>query len=229
MLDIMPPHYTDQYYFRLETKDIKYSYPNGVNITVRALPSKPQLSPVGPVKEGTQLTLTCRASAPCPHLPPTLTWTPLLGNNVQKLEKNKDGTMIVLSVLNVTVSSLHHKQMVTCTANYSLQKEASSRKAEQSVSLEILYSPKNTTAFFSPSGPVEEGALVTLQCTSDGNPPVKNYTWFQVQEYEVTLRATGKNFTICMTATTAGFYYCEAQNQHGTQISSVVNPVLKGE
>ncbi|MFT7796698.1 myelin-associated glycoprotein-like isoform X1, partial [Arapaima gigas] len=190
---------------------------------------KPELLPVEPLKEGSQLTLTCKAPALCPGLPPTLSWTPLLGDEVYMWEENENGTMFVSSILNFTISCLHHKQTVTCTADYNLEKDISGREAEERVSLNVLYSPKNTTAFFSPSGPVEEGALVTLQCTSDGNPPVKNYTWFQVQGDEVTLRATGKNFTICMTATTAGFYYCEAQNQHGTQISSTLKLILGGE
>ncbi|XP_018596843.1 myelin-associated glycoprotein-like isoform X2 [Scleropages formosus] len=224
----IPRNYSDSYFFRLET-GFKLTFETNVNIDVKDLPQKPQLSAVGPINEGTERILTCRAPAPCPLLPPRLSWTPWLGDAVETLEENKDGTKSVLSVLNFTVSHLHHEQKVTCTANYSLQKLGASRGAEQSFPLTILYSPKNTSATVSPSSSVEGGTWVTLLCSSNSNPPVENYTWFQVQGDEVTPRATGQNFTFNLTATNTGLYYCEAQNQYGTGTSSRVLLTLKGD
>ncbi|KPP60518.1 hypothetical protein Z043_121478, partial [Scleropages formosus] len=235
----IPRNYSDSYFFRLET-GFKLTFETNVNIDVKDLPQKPQLSAVGPINEGTERILTCRAPAPCPLLPPRLSWTPWLGDAVETLEENKDGTKSVLSVLNFTVSHLHHEQKVTCTANYSLQKLGASRGAEQSFPLTILcrshgtfftcpfdHSPKNTSATVSPSSSVEGGTWVTLLCSSNSNPPVENYTWFQVQGDEVTPRATGQNFTFNLTATNTGLYYCEAQNQYGIGTSSRVLLTLK--
>ncbi|KAI5608203.1 B-cell receptor CD22-like, partial [Silurus asotus] len=45
-----------------------------------------------------------------------------------------------------------------------------------SVTLNVLYPPKNVS--ISPSGEIVEGRKVTLICSSDANPPVETYTWF---------------------------------------------------
>ncbi|XP_018596844.1 uncharacterized protein LOC108927781 isoform X3 [Scleropages formosus] len=100
---------------------------------------------------------------------------------------------------------------------------------ETNVNIDVKDSPKNTSATVSPSSSVEGGTWVTLLCSSNSNPPVENYTWFQVQGDEVTPRATGQNFTFNLTATNTGLYYCEAQNQYGTGTSSRVLLTLKGD
>ncbi|KAK3530215.1 hypothetical protein QTP86_018252, partial [Hemibagrus guttatus] len=47
------------------------------------------------------------------------------------------------------------------------------------VTLTVTDRPKKVSLSFSPSGEIVEGSSVTLTCSSDANPPVKNYTWYK--------------------------------------------------
>ena len=61
-----------------------------------------------------------------------------------------------------------------------------------------------------------EGSSVTLTCSSDANPPVQNYTWFK--EGGSSPVGSGHSYR----ALQSGFYYCVAQNEHGSQKSAAV-------
>ncbi|KAL6482225.1 hypothetical protein MHYP_G00103050 [Metynnis hypsauchen] len=88
-------------------------------------------------------------------------------------------------------------------------------------SLRVRYPPKNVSVSISPSGEIVEGSSVTLTCSSDGNPPVKNYTWFK--EGGTSPVGSGHSFSIIsITADHAGLYYCEAQNDHGALNGTVM-------
>ena len=59
-----------------------------------------------------------------------------------------------------------------------------------------------------------EGGSVTLTCSSDADPPVLTYRWFN-QGSDVEL-GTGQNYTITnISSQHSGPYYCTAQNQLG--------------
>ncbi|XP_065124685.2 sialic acid-binding Ig-like lectin 11 [Paramisgurnus dabryanus] len=89
--------------------------------------------------------------------------------------------------------------------------------------LDVQYSPKNTSVSVFPSKPVLEGSSVTLICSSDGNPAVFNYTWYRENGGQLVELQTGSNLTFNVTDRThTGRYYCQAQNQHGTQNTSVL-------
>ncbi|KAL6482113.1 hypothetical protein MHYP_G00101930 [Metynnis hypsauchen] len=84
------------------------------------------------------------------------------------------------------------------------------------VQINVLYPPKNISVSISPSSEIVEGSSVTLTCSSDGNPPVKIYTWFK--EGESSPVGSGQNCSIInITADHTGLYYCEAQNDLGAQ------------
>uniref|UniRef100_A0A3B4DQR9 Ig-like domain-containing protein n=1 Tax=Pygocentrus nattereri TaxID=42514 RepID=A0A3B4DQR9_PYGNA len=94
-------------------------------------------------------------------------------------------------------------------------------------SLRVRYPPKNVSVSISPSGEIVEGSSVTLTCSSDGNPPVKNYTWFK--EGGTSPVGSGQNYIIInITADHTGLYYCEAQNDHGALRSAGVPVSFKG-
>ncbi|KAL6484156.1 hypothetical protein MHYP_G00062010 [Metynnis hypsauchen] len=77
-----------------------------------------------------------------------------------------------------------------------------------------VYSPKTTRAVILPSGQREEGDSVTLTCSSDADPPVLSYSWFN-QSSDVEL-GTGQSYSITsISSQHSGLYYCTAQNQLG--------------
>ncbi|XP_036428320.1 B-cell receptor CD22-like [Colossoma macropomum] len=79
-------------------------------------------------------------------------------------------------------------------------------------------SPKNTRAVILPSGQRVEGDSVTLTCSSDANPPVLSYYWFN-QSSDVEL-GTGQSYSITsISSQHSGLYYCTAHNQLGQSSS----------
>ncbi|KAL2086832.1 hypothetical protein ACEWY4_017891 [Coilia grayii] len=67
-----------------------------------------------------------------------------------------------------------------------------------------------------------EGDTVTLSCSSDANPPVHNYTWYLKTGAESLVRGTGESISFNVTSDTSGLYYCQAQNEVGSQTSTEV-------
>ncbi|XP_066563547.1 B-cell receptor CD22 isoform X1 [Amia ocellicauda] len=210
---------SDNYHFRIG-EPIKFTYRTPVKIEVTDNP--PKLMKDDQVKERTPMKLSCSAAAPCPTLPPALTWTPRMNGTVDHQEvENQDKTKSVSSVLTFTASHLHHGLNISCTALYPLQQLNHSTTAEATVTLSVLYSPKDTSASVSPSSSVSEGSSVTLTCSSNANSPVSNYTWVKVNGDQVTPRGSGQNLTFSVTASDSGQYYCEAQNEHGVGKATV--------
>uniref|UniRef100_A0A3B3RZD8 Ig-like domain-containing protein n=1 Tax=Paramormyrops kingsleyae TaxID=1676925 RepID=A0A3B3RZD8_9TELE len=164
---------------------------------------------------GDSVTLTCSAPAPCPSLPPTLSWTPRLSDSVTVFQENDDHTKNGSSVMTFTASHLLHKQEVKCTAVYRLQADNSERTSLTSVTLKVLYSPKNTLVLIGKDG--------SLTCRSDANPAVNNFTWYKVNGSEIEVVSYTQSLT-CNITEVSGQYYCQAQNEHGLQNSSTVQP-----
>ncbi|KAJ8332972.1 hypothetical protein SKAU_G00418680 [Synaphobranchus kaupii] len=189
-----------------------------------ASPPKPKLPPEKvEVMEGTSVNLSCSAAAPCPKLPPNITWTPRLSDSVDQLQENEDQTKYVSSVLTFTASHLHHGQKITCRTLYKLQQGDIQKTSNTSLTLRVLYPPKNTSVSISPSGSVLEGSSVTLTCSSNANPPVQNYTWYKVNGTEINTVGTGQNLVFNVTESSGSEqYYCEAQNQHGKENSTTL-------
>ncbi|XP_064160130.1 myelin-associated glycoprotein-like isoform X9 [Anguilla rostrata] len=220
VLENLPMNYHGRYKFRLECNNrLKWNFKQSVQINITASPPKPKLTPERvEVMEGTSVSLSCSAAAPCPKLPPNLTWTPRLSDSVGQLQEN----VSVSSVLTFTASHLHHGQNITCRALYKLQQGDTQKTTEASLTLRVLYPPKNTSVSVSPSGSVLEGSSVTLTCSSNANPAVQNYTWYKVNGTEMNTVGTGQNLTFNVTESSGSEqYYCEAQNKHGKENSTV--------
>ncbi|XP_073670637.1 B-cell receptor CD22-like [Paramisgurnus dabryanus] len=89
------------------------------------------------------------------------------------------------------------------------------------VTLNVLYPPKNVTASISGSGELMEGDSVTLTCSSESNPPVQIYSWFKVNETSSV--GSGQTYSITnINSSHSGWFYCEAQNEVGSQTSAAV-------
>ncbi|KAJ8245242.1 hypothetical protein COCON_G00235500, partial [Conger conger] len=224
LLENLPKRAHDKYHLRLE-EPIKWSYKETfLELNVTDSPPKPKLTPEKvEVMEGTSVSLSCSAAAPCPKLPPNLTWTPKLSDSVDQLQEDKDKTKSVSSVLTFTASHLHHRQKITCRALYTLQQGGNQKTSEARLTLKVRYPPKNTSVSVSPSGSVLEGSSVTLTCSSKASPPVQNYTWYRVNWTEMNTVRTGQNLTFNVTESSGSEqYYCEAQNKHGKDNSTTV-------
>ncbi|XP_064176472.1 myelin-associated glycoprotein-like [Anguilla rostrata] len=226
VLENLPKNYSHgRYKFRLECNNrLKWNFEQSVQINITGSPPKPKFTPERvEVMEGTSVSLSCSAAAPCPKLPPNLTWTPRLNDSVDHLQENEDQTKSVSSVLTFTASHLHHRQKIICRALYTLQKLDTQRTSKASMILKVRYAPKNTSVSVSPSGSVIEDSSVTLTCSSNANPAVQNYTWYKVNGTEMNAVGTGQNLTFNVTESSGSEqYYCEAQNEHGKENSTTV-------
>ncbi|XP_036790699.1 B-cell receptor CD22 isoform X1 [Oncorhynchus mykiss] len=219
--------YSDKYYFRIESKPFRGTdTEKSVNIVVRDFPSSPIITVSGEVKEGTPVSLNCSAVAPCPEHPPELTWTlPTQFTTENQLQENPDQTKSVLSTVTFTPSYLHHEKNITCTSVYPVG--TSNKRAEHNMMLNVSFSPKDTLASISPADPVLVGSCVNLTCSSTANPPVTNFTWFQISGDKPTQVASGQSYTLNVTVD-GGLYFCEASNSHGCGKSKEVQLAIKG-
>uniref|UniRef100_A0A674A512 B-cell receptor CD22 n=1 Tax=Salmo trutta TaxID=8032 RepID=A0A674A512_SALTR len=94
--------------------------------------------------------------------------------------------------------------------------------------------PRNTSVSVSPSGEIVEGSSVTLTCSSDANPPVQSCTWWFRKNgghyQSVFNQNTGPHHTFNqIKSSDTGEYYCEAQNEMGTDRSRTINMDVKCE
>ncbi|XP_045558713.1 myelin-associated glycoprotein-like isoform X2 [Salmo salar] len=222
-------NYKNIYYFRIESQPFRatdtYKF---VDIVVRDLPSSPNITVSGEVKEGNPVSLNCSAVAPCPEHPPELTWTlPTQFTTEKQLQKNPDQTKSVLSTVTFTPFYLHHEKNITCTSVYPVG--TSNKTAEHNMMLNVSFSPKDTSASISPAGPVLVDSCVNLTCSSTANPPVTNFTWFQISGGKTTQVASGQSYSLNVTVGDGGLYYCEARNSHGCGKSKEVWLTITGQ
>nr|XP_046148916.1 myelin-associated glycoprotein-like isoform X2 [Oncorhynchus gorbuscha]XP_046148917.1 myelin-associated glycoprotein-like isoform X2 [Oncorhynchus gorbuscha]XP_046148918.1 myelin-associated glycoprotein-like isoform X2 [Oncorhynchus gorbuscha]XP_046148919.1 myelin-associated glycoprotein-like isoform X2 [Oncorhynchus gorbuscha] len=221
--------YTNIYFFRIESQPYSATDPvKSVDIVVSDLPSSPIITVSGEVKEGTPVSLNCSAVTPCPEHPPELTWTPPTQFTTEnQLQENPDQTKSVLSTVTFTPSYLHHEKNITCTAVYPVGTR--NKTAEHNMMLNVSFSPKDTLASIRPADPVSVGSCVILTCSSTANPPVTDFTWFQISEGKTTQVASGQSYFLNVAVGDGGLYYCEARNSHGCGKSKEVQLAIKGQ
>ncbi|XP_051747030.1 myelin-associated glycoprotein isoform X2 [Ctenopharyngodon idella] len=223
-------NYNGEYYFRIESGALKYTYTkitgNISTINVIESPSKPtvklyeeqkEVQDQEEVLEGSSVSLRCSAETLCSSPPPTLTWSSTPRIPLSESSRQQE----LISDLNFTATHRHHRVTFTCTITYQLLDK--NKTAQDSITLHVQYSPKNTSVSVLPSGSVLEGSSVTLTCSSDANPAVLNYTWSRKSEGQLKQLQTGDTLTFNRTdPKQRGWYQCTAQNKHGTQESSVM-------
>ncbi|XP_064809676.1 B-cell receptor CD22-like [Oncorhynchus masou masou] len=89
-----------------------------------------------------------------------------------------------------------------------------------------VYKPK-TSVSVSPSGEIVEGSSVTLTCSSDANPPVKSYTWYKKNGGDYQSMTGPQHVFSHIQSSDSGEYYCESQNEMGTDRSGTINMDVK--
>uniref|UniRef100_A0AAR2L916 Ig-like domain-containing protein n=1 Tax=Pygocentrus nattereri TaxID=42514 RepID=A0AAR2L916_PYGNA len=177
----------------------KNLYSPEVTLNVRYPPKSisVSISPSGEIVEGRSVNLTCRSDAN----PPVQNYTWFKGTS--SVGKGETYTMKKIS----SVDSGEYK----CRSS-----NEHGEKLSEALTLNVLYPPKSVSVSISPSGETAEGSSVNLTCSSDANPPVQNYTWFK--EGGSSPVGSGHSYR----APQRGSYYCEAQNEHGSQKSAAV-------
>ncbi|XP_072316950.1 B-cell receptor CD22-like [Eucyclogobius newberryi] len=214
----LPSHHYDHYYFRLECEQLKYNFPASVLIRIQdALPEPTMSPPQLEVEEGSLVTLNCTALAPCPSEAPVVEWSPVVGEAVEVM--NMEGGS-VSSVLNFSASHLHDGVTVSCSALYSRPAVNAELLYENSLTLHVLYRPKNSRVL-SP-GPVREGSPVTLSCLTDANPAVDWFTWYAMDGDQVTVVGSTQNYSTTASEAQRRFF-CQVSNTYGRQNSSITH------
>ncbi|XP_043972488.1 sialic acid-binding Ig-like lectin 14 [Gambusia affinis] len=171
----MQTHDNESYHFRLECNDLKYNFQTSkVKIEVTDDFPSPILTPSTlKIKEGESVSLMCSAPAPCLPHPPTLTWTPTLGDIQETLQENLDKTKFKTSVLNFTASHLHNKQNISCTAVYKKQDGSSDAALTTRLMPDVLFPSQ---ILFS-SNCTKTANQLNCSCETVGNPTPMTH-WF---------------------------------------------------
>ncbi|XP_037399690.1 B-cell receptor CD22-like isoform X8 [Pygocentrus nattereri] len=160
------------------------------------------VSPYGEIMEGRSVTLTCSSDA---NPPVEYNWI----KGTSSVGKGETYTM-------KNISSVDRGEYNCRSSN------KHGEKLSEALTLNVLYPPKSVSVSISPSSETAEGSSVNLTCSSDANPPLQNYTWFK--EGGSSPVGSGHSYM----APQSGIYYCEAQNEHGSQKSAAVTVTVKG-
>ncbi|XP_061632356.1 B-cell receptor CD22-like isoform X2 [Phyllopteryx taeniolatus] len=217
--DMTSDHY-DSYFFRLECDNsLKFNFDESVVLDNRDSAPRPTITRnADQVEEGTAMALECGAPAPCPTLPPLLTWAPLLGTVTEAGKAEVEEAARVTAVMNFNATYLHNRQRVTCSAIYKRQSGYMELSTERTMTLQVLHGPKNTSVSY--VGPVTAGTWVTLTCNTIANPSVNTYTWYRVDAGQGTVVENRKRHLVRVTEDSPTFY-CRVRNTYGEQNSSV--------
>ncbi|XP_036413697.1 B-cell receptor CD22-like [Colossoma macropomum] len=192
-----------QYCFRIITNEEKekWAATPGVQLRVTEL----HVETPEEVTEGETADLTCKTT--CSLTGPTFIWY-------------KNGRPLTTKTIK---NNQLHLQTVSSedAGSYSCAVRGYQHLHSTAHNLNVRHPPKNVSVSISPSGEIVEGSSVTLTCSSDGNPPVKIYTWFK--EGGTSPVGSGQNYSIISTtADHTGLHYCVAQNEHGPQNGTVM-------
>ncbi|KAL7845251.1 hypothetical protein AOLI_G00234430 [Acnodon oligacanthus] len=161
------------------------------------------ISPSGGIVEGSSVTLTCSSD----------------GNPPVKIYAWFKGSTPVGAGKTYNIPNVRSED----SGGYACQsRNEHGERRSSAVQINVLHPPKNVSVSISSSGHTLVGFSVNMTCSSDGNPPVKIYTWFK----EGGSSPVGSGHTY--RPLQSGSYYCEAENHHGAQRSDPVPVDLTG-
>ncbi|KAJ8404972.1 hypothetical protein AAFF_G00328930 [Aldrovandia affinis] len=209
--------YCVRYYRDPTNPSDKYKWQSN-NVTLQVQENPCQVSVTEPelVQEGATVILQCSTSLACKTGPEwrTTKWP----RSIRGQTPDSYGQSVKRALLNISTSWWHDGMMFSCWPQYSNDKCAA-----RHVKLAVEYCPKDTKSEVSPSI-VKEGGAVTLTCQSKGNPkPV--FSWFKVGGGDTT-EGTEWKFPAVQIKDDGG-YFCQAENKHGLQNSTVIRLDVK--
>nr|XP_055071041.1 B-cell receptor CD22-like [Misgurnus anguillicaudatus] len=193
-----------EYYFRFITDKNRWLGSPGVTLDITDL----QLETSGKrVTEGQSVTLTCKSRC-------SLTNRFIWFKNTQPLSEktDKNNELILQSVTRENAG------------NYSCAVQGHNLTSPHRY-LNVIYTPNKPVISIKPDE-IMEGDSVNLTCSSDANPPVHNYSWFKVNK--TTSVGSGQTYIITnINSSHSEEFYCEAQNEVGSQRSAAVSVSVK--
>ncbi|KTF97968.1 hypothetical protein cypCar_00032027 [Cyprinus carpio] len=157
------------------------SRPLLLNVTYSPKNTRILISPKGDIKEGFAVNLTCSSNAN----PPVQKYTWYKVNGGQPWNKGTAQNLTFPSVRS------HHAGQYYCTAW-----NVFGMGTSPTISLIVLYAPKNTSVLARPSTVIEAGSSLTLTCISQANPAVENYTWHRINAADAWETRSGPSYTI---------------------------------
>ncbi|XP_048011350.1 B-cell receptor CD22-like isoform X2 [Megalobrama amblycephala] len=165
------------------------------------------VSPSGEITSGDSVTLSCSSDSNPPAL--NFSWF-------------KEGKSVGSGQsFSISKISSDHSGGYMCRS-----RNKHGEKDSDTVTLNVMYPPKSVSVSVSPSGEITSGDSVTLNCSSDSNPPALNFSWFK--ENESSAVGSGQSFSISsFNSSFSGRFYCEAQNKYGSQRSASVSLTVK--
>ncbi|KAL1281309.1 hypothetical protein QQF64_000112 [Cirrhinus molitorella] len=176
----------------------KYSDAVTLNVMYPPRNVSVSISPSGEIVEGDSVTLNCSSDS---NPPAEISWF--------------KGGMFVGSrrIYSISKISSDHSGEYKCKSKYE-----HGEKYSDTVTLNVMYPPRNVSVSISPSGEIVEGDSVTLICSSDSNPPA-NIRWFKGG----TFVGSGRIYSISkISSDHSGEYKCKAINKHGEKYSDAV-------
>ncbi|XP_049326836.1 B-cell receptor CD22-like [Astyanax mexicanus] len=171
--------------------------------------TRAELVSSGEIVEGDSVTLSCSSDADPPVL--SYSW----------FNQRKPAETPLSTEQNYSITSISSQNsgLYYCTAHNQLGHHSSTP-----IHLNVLYPPRNTKALMVSAKEIVEGDSVTLSCSSDADPPVLSYSWFNQREPAETPLTTDQNYSITsISSQNSGFYYCTACNRLGQHNSTPIH------
>ncbi|KAG1955872.1 hypothetical protein F2P79_007851 [Pimephales promelas] len=157
------------------------------------------ISPSGVIVEGDSVTLKCISDSNPPAL--NFSWF-----KEGKLLQSGD-TFSLINIKSEASGNYH------CSA-----RNIHGSLTSAVVTVNVMYAPRSVSVSISPSGVIVEGDSVTLNCSSDSNPPAE-INWIKGG----TIVGSGRIFSISnIRSDDSGEYKCRSRNTHGEKDSDAV-------
>ncbi|XP_016113735.1 B-cell receptor CD22-like [Sinocyclocheilus grahami] len=159
------------------------------------------ISPSGEIMEGDSVALSCSSDS---NPPAEISWF-------------KGGTIVGSGrIYSISKISSDHSGEYKCKSRNQHGEKYSA------VTLNLKYPPRNVSVFLNGSGEIVEGDSVTLNCSSDSNPPAE-ISWFKGG----TIVGSGRIYNISkISSDHSGEYKCKSRNKHGGKYSAVTLNVM---